>query len=325
MTRKIIRLTEDDLKRIVSDATNKLINTILENNNIAYELPPFPQGENIEVIMLGKTRDADEETRRIVWEMLVISYEQHGGLKSYDDYDDFYKRNHLIMIARPKRSNVILSCGTYRRIGDSLKMTAIGCQQSDEGKIALQSIIRDNIMHNGLHYWAEVSGAIEHYFKKHNGFPMPSLMASKILNVSEDKIILSDKDNVHYRRQIGKDPSDVFTKMIFGIKSMEIFNEVIASVENYGTFMKEVNNTPTTESLKKNHYTINQAIYIIENIYRAHEEAEFNELIPSWYQGLKDSLEVLYKEVEPSEIVKDYIEYGEFLLSDMTVLTLNEF
>ena len=49
--------------------------------------------------------------------------------------------------------------------------------------------------------------------------------------------------------------------------------------------MKENNNQENVHN-----YTVKQAIYIIENIYRAHEEDGFNELIPSWEKALKPAL-----------------------------------
>ena len=55
-----------------------------------------------------------------------------------------------------------------------------------------------------IHYWTEVSGIIEHYyFKKHNGFPIPNNMASKILGVPDSQITPSKKDMIHYNRVIG--------------------------------------------------------------------------------------------------------------------------
>ena len=56
-----------------------------------------------------------------------------------------------------------------------------------------------------LHYLVEVSGAMEYCFKKYNGYPMPNIMASKILGVSEDNVKISENDMVHYDRPIGKD------------------------------------------------------------------------------------------------------------------------
>ena len=167
-------------------------------------------------------------------------------------------------------------------------------------------------------FWAEVSGAIEHYFRKYNGYPMPNILASDILNISSELIRLSTKDKVHYERQIS---NEWFEKMIFGAKSKEVYDAAIAAVEDYSKFMKEVNNIG--ESIQpRGKYSIKQAMYIIENIYRAHEEDNFNELIPSWYNALRESLEVLMS-AEPNRTVNDYIEYCNYLLETMPVLELH--
>ena len=279
-------------------------------------LSPINVGE---IKMLHKSEEV-EKYLPLVWEMLEKSYENIGGLQSYRDYNDFKKKKHLIMVVRDFDNENLLACATFRRIEGSLKMTAIGCNQEDDGKLALQQIIQHTISELELHYWTEVSGVIEYYFKKHNGFPMPNTIASKILGVPEDKIILSKKDMVHYDRVIGRD-REKFTKMIYGIKSEEIFQEAMSEFEDYYDFMKEVNKI-VNES-KETKYSVKQAIYIIENLYRMHEEDGLNELIPKWHDALRDSVEILSSTKERTQTISDYIEYGKYLLSDMQVLTLN--
>lgn len=256
-----------------------------------------------------------------VWNILTLSYRNLGGLKSYRDYQDFLRKQHYLRIVLDNNGNVI-ACATYRRIEDSYKMVAIGCNQEANGKEALQQIIQYDIENIDLHCWAEVSGAIEHYFKKHNGYPMPNTLASEILNVPETNILLSNKDNVHYERPIGPN-QEYYLKMIFGIKNEEVYKKAIAEVENYGKFMEEVNNSQTlTESNTK--YNLKQAMYIIDNIYRAHEEDEFNELIPSWHKALIDSMETLQL-CPKNKMIEDYIQYCNYLLEDMQVLELHYF
>ncbi len=251
-----------------------------------------------------------------VYDMLYKSYESIGGLKSYRSYKDFLRKRHILEIVL-SNDNELLACASYRRIEDSYKMVAIGCIQDNLGKLAMQQIIQHNISELKLYYWAEVSGAIEHYFKKHNGFPMPNVLASEILQIDKDDIILSKNDMVHYDRAIGAD-GEMFTKMIFGIKSEEIFKKAIMEVENYSKFMKEVNTLKESTQI----YTVKQAIYIIENIYRAHEEDGYNELIPSWHAALIKSLKTLRLVAHPNQTINDYIEYCEYLLDDMPVLKI---
>lgn len=274
---------------------------------------------NVGDIKILSSKEEIDRYSNFVWDMLEKSYEHIGGLQSYRNYSDFKKKNHKILVVIDFNSATLLACATFRRIENSLKMTAIGCSQDDKGKLALQQIIQHTILELELHYWSEVSGAIEHYFKKHNGFPMPNTMAGKILQIPEKDITISNKDMVHYDRPIGKD-REVFTKMIFGIKSDEIFQQAMNEVENYYDFMKEVNNM-INES-KEFKYSIKQSIYIIENLYRLHEENKVNELTPKWADALKESMKTLRKSTK-NQTISDYIEYGEYLLSDMQILELN--
>lgn len=274
---------------------------------------------NVGDIKILSSKEEIDRYSNFVWDMLEKSYEHIGGLQSYRNYSDFKKKNHKILVVIDFNSATLLACATFRRIENSLKMTAIGCSQDDKGKLALQQVIQHIISELELHYWSEVSGAIEHYFKKHNGFPMPNTMAGKILQIPEKDITISNKDMVHYDRPIGKD-REVFTKMIFGIKSDEIFQQAMNEVENYYDFMKEVNNM-INES-KEFKYSIKQSIYIIENLYRLHEENKVNELTPKWADALKESMKTLRKSTK-NQTISDYIEYGEYLLSDMQILELN--
>lgn len=280
------------------------------------ELPQINVGE---IKMLNEQEEI-EKYLPLIWDMLEKSYENIGGLQSYRDYNDFKKKKHLLMVVRDFDNRDLLACAVFRRIGESLKMTAIGCNQEDDGKLAIQQIVQHTITELKLHYWAEVSGAIERYFKRHNGYPMPNTIASKILGVSDNLVIPSKKDMVHYDRIIGKN-EERFTKMIYGIKSEEIFQEVLSEVEDYYDFMKRVNKI-VNES-KETKYSVEQAIYIIENLYTMHEDNAINELTPKWHDALRDSVEVLNLVKEKDQTISDYIEYGNYLLSDMQILTLN--
>lgn len=275
---------------------------------------------NVGELKMISEQEEIEKYLPLVWEMLEKSYKDIGGLQSYSSYNDFKKKKHLMMVVRDYNNENLLACATFRRIDESLKMTAIGCNQEDDGKLAIQQIVQHTISELELHYWAEVSGAIEHYFKKYKGFPMPNTIASKILRVSDNLIIPSKKDMIHYDRVIGEN-RERFTKMIYGIKSEEIFQEVLSEVEDYYDFMKEVNKI-VNES-KETKYSVKQAIYIIESLYTMHEDNAINELTPKWNDALIESMKVLKMVKERTQTISDYIEYGEYLLSDMQVLTLN--
>jgi hypothetical protein len=96
---------------------------------------------------------------------------------------------------------------------------------------------------------------------------------------------------VHYDRFIVQD-EEKFTKMIYGIKSEEIFKEAMSEVEDYYDFIKEVNNMGNAS--KETKYSVKQAIYIIENLYRMHEEDSINELTPK----MERCIERMYESVD---------------------------
>lgn len=77
-----------------------------------------------------------------------------------------------------------------------------------------------------------------------------------------------------------------------------------------------------TEGTKKLRFSLKQAYYIIDNILKAHEEDNFNELVPSWHKALLDAMKTL-KQAERTKTVEDYIECCEYLLRVMPPLELH--
>ena len=285
----------------MEEKNNGNISFSQENNNIKVE---FIQKDRILPII------------DTIWEMFLLSYDNIGGLKTYKSKNQFAK---IVKYAKVAYCNGnIVACATYRKMEDSYKMVAIGCNQEETGKNGLQAIIKDDISKIDYHFWAEVSGAIEHYFKKYNGYPMPNILAPQILQINESAIRPSTSDLVHYERLIS---DEWYEKMIFGVKNEEIYKAALKAVDDYSKFMSDVNkiNENFNGNLK---YSVKQAMYIIENIYRAHEEDGFNELVPSWYEALCEAKKTLLN-AEQTETIIDYIEYCDYLLETMPLLQLH--
>lgn len=207
-------------------------------------------------------------------------------------------------------------------MSETVNLFAEGSNQTAVGKEGVTEIIKSDIREKDLHFWVEASGAIEHYFKKYNGYPMPNILSEEILSsTAKGDVKLSDQDNVHYSRQIG---GEWFNKMIFGVKSEDIMRKAIEAVDNYTKFMEEVNSQPTINEGGDNglKYTVKQAVYIVENILRNFTENYYYELIPEWKEALQDCLKVFQSHPEVS-YSEDYIEYIEYLLNHMPVLELH--
>ena len=306
--KKIIRMTEQELHNVVKDSVIKILSE-QEQGDLSINAD-----SNLKVVFIEK-KDI-MPLSDFIWQMLVSSYENIGGLKTYRSKEDFLRK---VKYAKIVYNNAdIVACAIYRNMEGSYKMVAIGCNQEDIGKQGIQAIIKDDIEKFDYHFWAEVSGAIEHYFRKYNGYPMPNILAPEILSISSELIRPSKNDNVHYERQIS---DEWFEKMIYGAKSKEVYEAAIAAVEDYSKFMKEVNKINENSNMN-GRYSVKQAMYIVENIYRAHEEDGYNELIPSWYEALNESMEVLLA-AEQTQTVVDYIEYCNYLLETMPVLQLH--
>lgn len=302
----MFQVNKQELEEIVSRTVSKVL---LEMGAV------FWHGDDFEVKFLNREEILSVADQ--LWNISEGSYRNIGGLRTYKDKTNFIGMARYAKVVYDGED--IVACGIYRRIEGSYKLVAIGCEQTERGKTAIQVLVKDDIAKVDMHFWAEVSGAIEHYFKKHNGYPMPNTLAPLILGMDSSVIELSDKDNVHYWRKIG---GERFEKMIFGIKNEEIFNAVLKEVDDYSSFMRSVNNLNESENNTEG-YSVKQAVYIIENIYRAHEEDGFNELVPAWHDAIRKSLKTLYS-AEKNNTVEDYIEYGEYILNSMPLLELKQ-
>lgn len=114
--KKIIRITEDDLKEVIKRAFNSVVENIGQ----------FRQTETINVGELRTITNEEEFTKwaNIVWEQLQLSYSNVGGLKSYRNFNDFCRKGHILEVV--VNGNELLACATYRRIEDSLKWLQLG-------------------------------------------------------------------------------------------------------------------------------------------------------------------------------------------------------
>lgn len=268
-------------------------------------------------VKILKTKEEISEYIDDIWYILQKSYGE-GNFKTARNAKSLLKSINLVKCVFT--NNKLIACATYRNIG-GYKMNAIGCDQSVEGaKEALQAIIEHDIENYKGWYWAEVSGAIEHYFKKYNGYPIPNFYASELLG----KDVKLNEDGVHYERPIGID-GDIFTKAIYGFKSEEFLNKIITELDNYEEFMHKVNSLKETIT----HYgiEIHKATYIIENIYRSHTEDEVNELPLTWRNALIDSKKVLEMSqlLNDKEEIKWYKDMAGYLLDWMPLLKINKF
>ena len=70
---------------------------------------------------------------------------------------------------------------TYREIG-GLKLLCMGSDQTEMSQHRVKEIIKDEMLNFKGWFWVEVSDAIEYFFKKTNGLPIPNVYATEILS-----------------------------------------------------------------------------------------------------------------------------------------------
>lgn len=155
-------------------------------------------------------------------------------------------------------------------------------------------------------YLVETSGAIEHYFKKHGGTPVPSERVKEFTNY--DISVLED-DGFHYIRALGSD-HELCRKCVFGFPSEEEYDKVVNGFADYENFKRDVLMKTATDKLMF-------AKNIIGTIEEMYTEYEVNELPPQWARDLKVSIGIA-KECGAEKIAAA----GELLLDEMPVLKL---
>lgn len=105
----------------------------------------------------------------------------------------------------------------------------------------------DRILENDSFYWCECSEAIEHYYNKFDGFKIPNVYASSILESRKkpdaQSNITLDEDDYHYFRQI-KNIEEPQRKIIYGFNNEETLKMVIRNRESaFNAWVERVEGT----------------------------------------------------------------------------------
>ena len=260
-----------------------------------------------------------KEIKDVVYNMMVESYSKTDKKNMINIHSSNHLAKSAKLIKIVVNNDEIIAASCYmNRLNEGYKMICIGCNQTDIGKLALQEIIKDDIKNYNLWFWAEVSGAVEHYFKKHNGYPIPSEYVSEILFNN-----VQIKDEVHYSRTFS-DGSEL-VKCVYGFRNKEFFDKVVADATNYQNFIDRVNSLPgdkvLNEFYSKYPPNVYKAIYILENIYSFYEDG-FCEMMPKWVEMIIWSKKIL-TEYDDDNLL-GYVDIISFLL-DLDVLEIHDF
>jgi len=268
-----------------------------------------------------------------IWRIMQDSYEELGGFKSYTDKEKMADKATLYTLYF--RENNITAAAVYNSTTkNDFKMVGIGKSHQTEGDFNadVQEIIKRDIRNFNCFYWAEVSGVIEHWFKKHNGFPIPNHYVKEMIPNGRSVKSLSD-DGYHYIRLLGPHKTPT-TKCVFGFRDSKILNEINTEFctdefQSYEDFRKYVNSSETNIQEESNILKYQQlpqkvswAIGFIATLDEYNNEG-LNELTPYMIEAYNDALATLNAYSEEYSDACRYLEIGEGLKKFVCPIIIN--
>ena len=231
------------------------------------------------------------------------------------------KNTKLIQVVRNTAGEIIAGA-LCRRYLQSIKVSAFFSDKSEEGKAAVVSIIRKNIDEYKSLVWCETSGAIEHYYKKYDGYPIPNAYVAEILNKQQDEIELSEKDNFHYFRIIGTDEiKKKVEKVIFGFPSQKLMEQFLSD----SVYQAERKLFNSSKSISESVFDdmpedLYYAARFVERLSDLNEEGKILEMSPQLSGVLDNSIDVLKKYIDEYDWVKDEHDTAEYLREEIPVI-----
>lgn len=204
-----------------------------------------------------------------------------------------------------------------RRFDGTHKVSAFFSDKSEEGKEAVHQIIKKNIQEYSSLVWCEVSGAIEHLYKKYNGYPIPNAFVATILNKPETEIKLSD-DGFHYSRIIGESKKEI-EKVIFGFPSKEYMDKFIHD-QKYLEERKMFNLSKKVLESRNTSDDLAYASSFVEQLSDLTDEKRIIEMSPQLSAVLDESIEVLKKHIGEYDWVQDDYDTATYLREEIPVI-----
>ena len=177
----------------------------------------------------------------------------------------------------------------------------------------------DGFKIENLHFWTESSNAIEHWFKKYGGYPIPNEFIETILNKHDGSIIL-DADGVHYSRAIN---GELHKKMMFGFNSEETYKHVTVDYEDYLGFRDRVNSIGESYCLYESYSSVeNDTMYLISDMDNAADNHELTMLTPDMKSFLENAI-IRLNHLLPDGRAMSCIHRAKWMLDEFPMLELH--
>ena len=225
-------------------------------------------------------------------------------MQTYKPIGDYYGSTDISRLSRTtslakvvKNANgQVISCAFYRNIDGSFKLQAYGYDGSPGGKAGVKAIIKSDIAPYINWVWGEVSGSVEKYFKKFEGYPLPNSLVVEVLKKNPDDIELS-KDGFHYKRKIGKN-CEATEKVVYGFPSQDVADLAMASA-NYEIECHKLNMQLINEDeYNKRELSFDGACSFVDQLLDLYDDEGWRQLTPGLSVLLDQSIEVIKKNAE---------------------------
>lgn len=253
-----------------------------------------------------------------ILELIEISY--HGQYYGKTDPKLLVKSTSLVQAVF--KDDVIVACALCRRFQESHKISAICCDQTDLGKKALEAIIKENIINFKDWVWCETSKVVEHYYKKHHGYPIPNCYVATLLRKPAETISLS-VDGFHYKRKIG-DQTEESEKVIFGFPNQATMDKVLAEV-GYEEKRELFNLSKTIFESSKYPEELEQASSFIIQLSDLYDENTLTELVPSLCADFDTAIQTMERYSSEYKWVADELDYAKELRATIPEITTGKF
>lgn len=271
-------------------------------------------GINVEVV---DDVDAIKSLLPTIVGIVMKTYRPIGGYYRNTTVNKLSRSTSLMKIVRNGNSE-ISSCAFYRNVNGSFKIQAYGNDGTKFGKDGVKAIIATDVAPYTNWIWGEVSGPIEHYFKKFEGYPLPNDFVVEVLGKNPDDIELSD-DGFHYRRKIG-DNDDPTEKVIYGFPNEDVARKAM-SIADYEAKRSTLNMNLVNESNEDGQLSFDGACSYVNQLSDLYDERGWRQLTPGLSSLLDQSIEVLKQNVDKAKWVKMTLSDAEYLKDHMPKIT----
>lgn len=269
--------------------TKNLINAIISKQNMSTNESKNIQFDNYKIIELtGSDLEAILPHLR---PLIKQSYEKIGGKQGDRTVDQLKAVQTLAQVVYDKGKIIAYALAKKVHNNDiGNKINLIGCDQTWKGKEAMQAIIKYNIDNFNKNVWCECSGAIEHWFKKYDGYPIPNQLVPEIIGEPREKVWFHE-DGYHYRRFLAAARGRFVQKIMFGFVNNEIMQKTLNQI-GYDIMRNKINNkiheSNSSTPLEKAIQFVNELSNIVKN-------GELDIMLPSINAFLTKAIEILEK------------------------------